>query len=275
VVHAHSVAHPPHRGSRLVGVGCLVGVHVAQQLHHPTDLDPLRERDRAGVHAQQRAGVVVVEVDEAHLHRLLVVEAHVLQEPDVHVVAASLGARIGDQPADHRAEQRGGDHQGHHVDRVLPPRQHDDVVVRVVAIRASVGRSVVAAVSVGLVGGADRVVVGDERPGVGREGINGVEAVAGVALHDVQSASRRAGTALGAGRVTCRGVGYTGSVLAGELVGNWSWTVWLLIPLAAALAVLTAIVLGPGGEPPRSQAGAGGVSRYLERRAAGGTTDPS
>ena len=54
---------------------------------------------------------------------------------------------------------------------------------------------------------------------------------------------------------------------AGDLVGDWSWTVWLLIPLALVLALVTALVVGPLGEPPR-RAGGHGVSASLERRAA-------
>jgi hypothetical protein len=53
---------------------------------------------------------------------------------------------------------------------------------------------------------------------------------------------------------------------AGDLVGDWSWTVWLLIPLVLVLAVVTALVVGPLGEP-RPRAGGRGVSSYLERRA--------
>jgi hypothetical protein len=53
---------------------------------------------------------------------------------------------------------------------------------------------------------------------------------------------------------------------SGDLVGNWSWTVWLLIPLVLLLALVTSLVVGPLGEPtPR--AGGRGVSSYLERRA--------
>jgi hypothetical protein len=55
---------------------------------------------------------------------------------------------------------------------------------------------------------------------------------------------------------------------AAELVGNWSWTVWLLIPLALGLALLTAIVLGPRGEPTEVERREGGVTRYLARRGA-------
>lgn len=68
-------------------------------------------------------------------------------------------------------------------------------------------------------------------------------------------------------------MGVTGTALAADLVGNWSWTVWLLIPIALVLALVTAIALGPGAEPTRSQRGSGGVSRFLERRAAGEPTD--
>jgi membrane protein implicated in regulation of membrane protease activity len=54
---------------------------------------------------------------------------------------------------------------------------------------------------------------------------------------------------------------------SGDLVGNWSWTVWLLIPLVIVLALVTALVVGPLGEPPRRHSGERGVSSYLARRA--------
>ena len=54
---------------------------------------------------------------------------------------------------------------------------------------------------------------------------------------------------------------------AGDLVGNWSWSVWLLVPLVLVLAALTAFCLGSAGDPPRARTGAGGVSRYLSRTA--------
>jgi hypothetical protein len=60
---------------------------------------------------------------------------------------------------------------------------------------------------------------------------------------------------------------------AGDLVGNWSWTVWLLIPLALALAFLTALALGPMGEPRAEERRTGGVTRFLARR--GTTTESS
>jgi hypothetical protein len=60
---------------------------------------------------------------------------------------------------------------------------------------------------------------------------------------------------------------------AAELVGNWSWTVWLLIPLTLALALLTALVLGPLGEPTEVERREGGVTRFLARRDT--TTDPT
>ena len=53
---------------------------------------------------------------------------------------------------------------------------------------------------------------------------------------------------------------------AAELVGNWSWTVWLLIPVALVFAFLTALVLGPRGEPTEVERREGGVTRFLARR---------
>lgn len=68
-------------------------------------------------------------------------------------------------------------------------------------------------------------------------------------------------------------VGHTGAVLLtitesmdGELAGNWSWTVWLLVPLALLLALITARCLGPGGEPSPTDRASGGVGRYLAER---------
>lgn len=57
---------------------------------------------------------------------------------------------------------------------------------------------------------------------------------------------------------------------AGDLVGNWSGALWLLIPLAIVLAAATAFALGPdsaGADAGRRQ---GGVSRAMARRAAEG-----
>jgi membrane protein implicated in regulation of membrane protease activity len=61
---------------------------------------------------------------------------------------------------------------------------------------------------------------------------------------------------------------------AGDLTGNWSWTVWLLIPLVAVLAVVTARAVGPRGDPPRTQTASRGVSAHLARTATeqGGST---
>ena len=56
---------------------------------------------------------------------------------------------------------------------------------------------------------------------------------------------------------------------AGDLVGNWSWTVWLLIPLVIVLALVTALVLGPLGEPSPEDDGERGVSRFLAQRSSG------
>jgi hypothetical protein len=53
----------------------------------------------------------------------------------------------------------------------------------------------------------------------------------------------------------------------GDLVGNLPTVVYLLIPLVLALALVTAYVLGPRGEPGPTVRRAGGVSRMLGRRA--------
>jgi hypothetical protein len=51
---------------------------------------------------------------------------------------------------------------------------------------------------------------------------------------------------------------------AGDLTGNWSWTVWLLIPIVLLLALVTAACVGPLGDPPRSRNASRGVSHYLD-----------
>ena len=51
----------------------------------------------------------------------------------------------------------------------------------------------------------------------------------------------------------------TALAASGDLTGNWSWTVWLLIPLVLVLAFVTACCVGPLGDPPR------GVSHYLDQ----------
>lgn len=51
----------------------------------------------------------------------------------------------------------------------------------------------------------------------------------------------------------------------GDLTGNWSWTVWLLIPTVLLLAYVTARCVGSDGDPPRSRARTHGVSDYLDR----------
>jgi hypothetical protein len=60
----------------------------------------------------------------------------------------------------------------------------------------------------------------------------------------------------------------------GDLAGNLPWAVYLLIPLALVLAVLTALVLGASGEAATAHRRAGGVSRALRRTSAGVSSDP-
>lgn len=52
----------------------------------------------------------------------------------------------------------------------------------------------------------------------------------------------------------------------GDLAGGWSWTVWLLIPVALILAYVTARVVGPDGDSPPSSSTGRGVSEHLARR---------
>ena len=54
----------------------------------------------------------------------------------------------------------------------------------------------------------------------------------------------------------------------GDLTGNLPGVVWLLIPVALVLALVTSLALGSGAEPPRQASRTGGVSRAL------GTDDP-
>lgn len=49
----------------------------------------------------------------------------------------------------------------------------------------------------------------------------------------------------------------------GDLTGNMPWGVWLLIPLALVLALLTSLAMGSRAAPRPSTRRAGGVSRAL------------
>ena len=55
----------------------------------------------------------------------------------------------------------------------------------------------------------------------------------------------------------------------GDLTGNLPWGVFLLIPLAIVLAVVTALALGSGAEPRVEQHRRGGVARALRSDADG------
>ncbi|MGH9051081.1 MAG: hypothetical protein ACRDY4_15240 [Acidimicrobiia bacterium] len=52
---------------------------------------------------------------------------------------------------------------------------------------------------------------------------------------------------------------------SGDLAGNLPFAIYLLIPLALALAFLTAVLLGSRGDPLAEERRAGGVTRALER----------
>jgi hypothetical protein len=69
-----------------------------------------------------------------------------------------------------------------------------------------------------------------------------------------------------------RGAAMTNAVIAaadpskvGDLAGNLPWAVYLLVPLAVVLGVVTAVVLGASGEAATERTRAGGVSRSLRR----------
>jgi hypothetical protein len=55
---------------------------------------------------------------------------------------------------------------------------------------------------------------------------------------------------------------------AGDLVGGWDWPVILLVPLALAVALLTAVALARASEPGSARRREGGTSRALARPAA-------
>jgi hypothetical protein len=61
----------------------------------------------------------------------------------------------------------------------------------------------------------------------------------------------------------------------GDLAGNLPFAVYLLIPLALALAVVTALVLGASGEAATAHRRAGGVSRALRRSTADPRDEPT
>ena len=54
-----------------------------------------------------------------------------------------------------------------------------------------------------------------------------------------------------------------------DLTGDWSWTVWLLIPLVLVLAYVTARCVGPSGDPAPTRRSSRGVSHYLDTTTTG------
>lgn len=53
---------------------------------------------------------------------------------------------------------------------------------------------------------------------------------------------------------------------SGDLAGNLPLAIYLLIPIALGVALLTAVALGARGEPEASDRRTGGVTRALGRR---------
>jgi hypothetical protein len=58
----------------------------------------------------------------------------------------------------------------------------------------------------------------------------------------------------------------------GDLAGNWPWTVWLLIPLALGLGLITAMALGANAEEENTTRRRA-VSQALDRRDAAHRTE--
>jgi hypothetical protein len=63
----------------------------------------------------------------------------------------------------------------------------------------------------------------------------------------------------------------SGASPVGDLAGNWSWTVWLLIPLAVGLGLVTALALGAADGTETTTTRRRGVSRALDQREAAST----
>lgn len=61
----------------------------------------------------------------------------------------------------------------------------------------------------------------------------------------------------------------------GDLSGNLPVAIYLLIPLALVLALVTAVLLGSMGDPATSARRAGGVSRALSRAESSAHQPPS
>ena len=121
----HRMAHPLHRRVALVDLRL---AEIAQQLDHAADLDALAEDDASRHGRAGRVGSSRARYRKLMLDRLLVVLAHVLEEPDVDGSGVAAAARVADHPPDHPGEQRRGHDEDGDVERVLPPGQHDRVV---------------------------------------------------------------------------------------------------------------------------------------------------
>ena len=87
VVPRRPVPHPRHGPRRRVLL-----VPLLEDVVEEPDLGRLRRHDLTGEVAEQRIGAALL-VGEPHLHRLLVVRRHVVEEPDVDGVA--VGVRLG------------------------------------------------------------------------------------------------------------------------------------------------------------------------------------
>jgi hypothetical protein len=114
------LVHPCHPE---VGLVHLRLTEAAQHLDHPADLDVLSDEDLPSDDGEIAVGVVVGEVDQAHLDGLLVVHAHVLEESDVGRVGIGDRPVVADHPADGPGEHGHGEQDGDEVDRIAVPGQ--------------------------------------------------------------------------------------------------------------------------------------------------------
>jgi len=100
-------------------------------LHHASGLVRLVDDDFARDETQRaaRLGTVThsrsrhIEIDEAHVDGLLVVDPHVLEKADVRAVLCTLAPRLAEDEADRGCQNRGGHHHEDDVDGVHPPWQ--------------------------------------------------------------------------------------------------------------------------------------------------------
>jgi hypothetical protein len=150
LVDRHLMTHPSHGNTGVVGLG---RSERAQHLHDAPRFELLGKQDFLGEHEESRMRVVDrCEIEVRHLHRLVVVVAHVLQEANVDRAMIRSRSRIASPVADAGSEDESRDGDGNEVHGVLPPGANFDLAV-VVATRhvaSLAGRGGVDSVTVGV-----------------------------------------------------------------------------------------------------------------------------